>query len=310
MGIIFKIIIVIIGILVLISLTVNIIIFVQGIRYSKNISETWSNTLKCGKIFCESKIVDLPIPEQSGTDYNQVVARYCADLVYRIEMAEKEEYKPPPILTEELRMWNIKPDPFFGVLWFHENVVYIMFRGTKNMKEWMQDFTYEQKIFPKHEKISQQQITFLRDVSTPPHVHTGFLEVYNNFRDEVVAKLADLNPKQVIIGGHSLGAAVATICGLDLQLLGYNCIVYNFASPRVGDDLLCDLVNSSKLPLYRIVNTTDVIPTLPPSVAPNFTDSSKPYFYVHCGVIVNFTSNWKSLINNHLLPPYIEFLQT
>ena len=84
---------------------------------------------------------------------------------------------------------------------------------------------------------------------------------------------------------------------------GYITVVYNFASPRVGNPDFCDIINTT-LPVYRIVNTADIIPTLPPSVSPNFLNNEKPYIYKHCGIGKYFTDNWSSLLNNHLMNVY------
>jgi len=68
------------------------------------------------------------------------------------------------------------------------------------------------------------------------------------------------------------------------------------------------LVNKYNLPLYRIVNTSDVAPTFPVSVSPNFDDPENPFIYDHCGNAVYFTDNWKSLVNNHTLAVYVNWL--
>ena len=44
--------------------------------------------------------------------------------------------------------------------------------------------------------------------------------------------------KTIIVSGHRLGAAIATLVGIDLLQSGYtNIVVYSFASPRIGDNV-------------------------------------------------------------------------
>ena len=46
------------------------------------------------------------------------------------------------------------------------------------------------------------------------------------------------NPvKSIIVTGHSLGGAIATLAGLDLKRkYGYKVTLINFGSPRVGNE--------------------------------------------------------------------------
>ena len=297
----------------IVSLIVLISIKIKTRKYMASVKVCLKNKLQCEQYKCPRKITNLPVPEQNDTKYNSAVIRYLADLIVRVENAVTGQLLPPENLKEEMKIYNIEKSPLFGMLWSNNDnnrIVYIVFRGTINSEEWIQDFNYNQDVFQKNEKVKQQRAMFLRNTEVFPHVHNGFLNVYNNFREKLVSKLQELNPTQILLSGHSLGAGVSTICGLDLKLMGYNTIVYNFASPRVGDDNLCNLIKTSNLPVYRLVNTCDVVPTLPPSVSPNLEDPNNPYIYTHCGQGVYFTSNWKSIINNHLMGIYLEALDS
>lgn len=290
------------------SIILVIYIFLKWLKYKKALQIPIYNKLQCGEIYCIAQIVDLPIPKQKDQTFNVQVARFLVDLIVRISRGVNETFIEPQILKNELLMYDSKKNPIFGVLWSNDSIVYIAFRGTMETQEWMQNFTYRQTSFPNDNIMKQQHALFLNNSKTSPNIHSGFLEVYNNFRNDLINKLKQLNPKQVLIGGHSLGGAIATICGLDLKILGYNTIVYNFASPRVGDNEFCNLVKKYNLPLYRIVNTSDVAPTFPVSVSPNFDDPENPFIYDHCGNAVYFTDNWKSLVNNHTLAVYVNWL--
>lgn len=294
-----------------VTLCISIYLTIIGNKNSNAFKQIWINTLKCSpNIECPSIITDLSAPTEISEEYSPVVARYCADLIVRIENAvnHNEEIIDPKSLNNELILYNIDKKIPFGIVWSYNDILFIAFRGTNQIQEWAQDFSYSQNVFTQSKKepdMSQQKAMFLRNIENPPMIHRGFLEVYFNFRDKLLEKINDLKPTQIIITGHSLGAAISTICALDLKLLNYNTIAYNFASPRVGDINLSNLIITKKIPIYRMVNTLDIVPTLPPAVSPNFTEGNNPYLYSDCGTPISFSDNWKSNLNNHLMAVYI-----
>ncbi|NTW36269.1 MAG: hypothetical protein HGB17_09095, partial [Syntrophobacteraceae bacterium] len=77
----------------------------------------------------------------------------------------------------------------------------------------------------------------------------------------------------ICVTGHSLGGALSTVCAADLFCLGYDCVLYNFASPRVGGDTFSEWFNiqfaltySTKAQSYRawrINRREDPVPHTP-----------------------------------------------
>lgn len=65
--------------------------------------------------------------------------------------------------------------------------------------------------------------------------------------------------------GHSLGAALATICAAEDALLYKIRIeaLYTFGSPKVGDSWFADAFNKIGLNSWRIANRQDIVPFLP-----------------------------------------------
>jgi len=103
-------------------------------------------------------------------------------------------------------------------------------------------------------------------------VHEGFQETFERTADSMLAGvqkgLADNNAKNVLVTGHSLGAAVAT---LDAMFLKENLdpsvqlTTTVFGLPRVGDQAWADFVDSSLgTSLSFITNQDDPVPTVPP----------------------------------------------
>lgn len=293
---------------ILLILTISILSFISAQKVSNSITYVFKNKIQCGEDECEANIVDLPIPIDINKEYQRDVARYCADLVTRIEYLDIQD---PKGLKREDLVYSLDKTPVFGCIWTYNSTMWIAYRGTMDIKEWVKNFQFDQEIFSEDENQAtmQTKLRFLRNTSTQPNVHSGFLKIYDQFRDSVLQTVKKVNPRKIIVTGHSLGGAVATINALDLKNAGYDVSAYTFASPKIGDKSFCDIIDSSKLPLYRIFNTLDVIPTLPTSVSPNMKNAEQPFFYNDCGEPVFFSTNWKSLINNHTMGLYVDALE-
>jgi len=72
-------------------------------------------------------------------------------------------------------------------------------------------------------------------------IHEGFYSAYLNLAADLEAAVASLVPlsakasTKLLLTGHSLGGALATIAAFELSLIGYRVSgVYTFGSPRVG----------------------------------------------------------------------------
>ena len=124
----------------------------------------------------------------------------------------------------------------------------LAFRGTETTKR--QDLAIDAKAI----KVSVLE----------GRIHSGFRVAYDSVAKDIertVLKLADM---PLYITGHSLGAALATVA---TQRLEHNLKIreriaacYTFGSPRVGDSHY-DI--EFKSPIYRVVNTTDIVTTIP-----------------------------------------------
>ncbi|HLO17928.1 MAG TPA: hypothetical protein VK206_24070 [Anaerolineales bacterium] len=95
-------------------------------------------------------------------------------------------------------------------------------------------------------------------------VHSGFRIAYESVGKEIEESILSLKNIPLYITGHSLGAALATVA---TQRLEHNpwiretiAACYTFGSPRVGDQHY-DI--EFKSPIYRVVNTTDVVTVIP-----------------------------------------------
>ena len=88
-------------------------------------------------------------------------------------------------------------------------------------------------------------------------VHGGFAEALDAVWDEIAAALEQVRVP-LFYTGHSLGAALATLAAARMPPHA----VYTFGSPRVGDAGFAR--HLADVPVYRLVNHCDLVPTVPP----------------------------------------------
>ena len=99
------------------------------------------------------------------------------------------------------------------------------------------------------------------------HVHNGFMKAYESVAEDIKKDLLELKDVPLYVTGHSLGAALATVATQNLEhdhryprFRDMIAACYTFGSPRVGNS---HYAQEFKSPIYRVVNTTDVVTTVP-----------------------------------------------
>ncbi len=95
-------------------------------------------------------------------------------------------------------------------------------------------------------------------------VHVGFRDAYDEVALEIEESLTDKNHDRwpLFITGHSLGGALATVATQSLERIIGDQIsaCYTYGSPRVGNN---EYQKNMKAPIYRIVNSTDIVSLVP-----------------------------------------------
>ena len=89
-------------------------------------------------------------------------------------------------------------------------------------------------------------------------VHQGFKDALEEIWPDLFAHLTKLDREgiNIWVTGHSLGAALATLCGARYgKVRG----VYSFGSPKVGDE---EFRRHLDVSIYRVVNNDDIVPRL------------------------------------------------
>lgn len=92
-------------------------------------------------------------------------------------------------------------------------------------------------------------------------VHSGFLKAFNHVSDAIAEDLAKNKGIPVYITGHSLGGALA-VMATRILVSDSQGACYTFGGPRVGNAKVDDQI---KTPIYRIVNSADLVPRVPPA---------------------------------------------
>jgi hypothetical protein len=179
----------------------------------------------------------------------------------------------------------------------------------------------------------------LFDDDTPPLIHSGFKNAYlRNIRDRIFTNLQllidkNLVPKNIIITGHSLGAAVCSILTYDLsininhmfpnkQYENTDIFCYSFGSPRPGDYMFSTQMENIQnaygigyrlRDYYTIINNADIVPQLPLGInipkSNSFVDRIldivyKQQYYSHITNIICYPHNVGNVSDNHTLTTY------
>ncbi|KAF1358033.1 lipase precursor [Lizonia empirigonia] len=106
-------------------------------------------------------------------------------------------------------------------------------------------------------------------------VHTGFYSSWLNTRNVVLPHVTEALAKypnyQLVLVGHSLGGAIATLAGLDFKARGWHPRVTTFGEPRLGNKNLNAYIDArfnitgdhDSNTLHRVTHAGDPVPLLP-----------------------------------------------
>lgn len=195
-------------------------------------------------------------------------------------------YSKPIWGADQLLCFFLEHEPYAFVATSPDGTGYLVFRGTDSDADWVENLKFDQVEYafaPGFGKTNQ-----------------GFTGVYSSMREDVLQVLSGIPPiKKLVITGHSLGSALSTLAVPDLcaNLAGSDAIKMihcNFASPRTGDQAFVAAYNRCGVPTFRLVNTCDIVPTVPASVL-----TFDLPIYSHVGTPVDFTAQYGSIPANH-----------
>lgn len=178
---------------------------------------------------------------------------------------------------------------------------YIVFRGSKGEADWRINLRVQQQLFSLEQPLDQSaadleervetmekaaqaayqqqvqavtaQVVADRDLtypkeyaesSRPVKMHSGFMQAYLSVRDQIHQVVQQSGITQWRITGHSLGGALAILCGLDLQYnFDHGIQVYTFGAPKVGNADFVASYNGRVPESWRLVYGWDIVAKLP-----------------------------------------------
>ena len=177
------------------------------------------------------------VNKQTPTKIENILTEGCSPLVQSYESVEF-------LYTRGTTRNSQKVVPCGFVALNSENLV-IAIRGTENLE----DYYYNLLAMPNTQTI-----------------HSGFDFYVNSFWEQLeeIINRANTDQKNILITGHSLGGAAAILISQRLSTILANAksATYVFGSPPVSTQKL-----NSNIPIYRFVNSGDLIPHLPQMIS-------------------------------------------
>ena len=140
----------------------------------------------------------------------------------------------------------------------------VSFRGSLNGANWYADMLASLRPWPLDDLANAEWCQGCK-------AHYGFTEAYDELRTDVHQAIADLNCTRLVLAGHSLGAAIATIASFDLRsAMGYHVeATWAFGKPRIGNaEFANSFVAAATLQgvspaIWRVVHYHDPVPRAP-----------------------------------------------
>lgn len=159
-----------------------------------------------------------------------------------------------------------------------ERQVHITFLGSVAKMDWIHNFMFWVKPYKRMKKLF--------------FVHAGFLKIWKIARPYVTNFLIDNADKYdcIIIKGHSLGGAIATLCLEHVSWMQEEGMLkesVRYAAVTSGAPRVCSILGYRNFArrcwkMFRVRYRNDGIPTLPPAI----------FGYKHVGSLVQFGKIW------------------
>ena len=218
---------------------------------------TWRDVLQPGLASGFFDTVPLPAFDPQAQGYVPANAWWLAELsrlAYRHDT--EEDISPPiPLRATFLEKARLRQVAFFNSGETHTQALLV---------ESESPLLFSVLVFRGTEQNVKDFVTDLRTLPVPVIggsvlVHEGFLRGLDSVWQQISRRLDGIT-SPLFYTGHSLGAALATLAASRRPPRA----VYTFGSPRVGNDAFVSALQN--VPVYRIVDGNDMIPTLPPEV--------------------------------------------
>lgn len=174
----------------------------------------------------------------------------------------------------------------FGFVLQKDNRIFIVIRGTMDLQDFIADAEclYEKTSFG--------------------NIHRGFFNDFSYIMPEILIALEKIQLPYVdiIITGHSLGAAVASLVSYALYVhilvkmysFQAKLACYPIAMPHVGDASFAERYATVAIPTFSIANINDIVPKVPIG-----------FGYVPLVNHVQLDFNYDEIVKNHAIEHYL-----
>ena len=180
------------------------------------------------------------------------------EILYNVGLTDKvySEQKDIDFKAQRLKLikWiDDKKTDTQGFVAIKDKSIYIVWRGSSSKKDFQND-------------ASIDKVPFVQDGEK---VHIGFKSSWDAVKDETYKSfekaLSTLGGEgevdNIVVCGHSLGAAVSTLCAYEIYSIykSNKIICCTIGSPRVGNKVFKQNFDKSSIESLRIVHNNDVV---------------------------------------------------
>jgi hypothetical protein len=167
------------------------------------------------------------------------------------------------------------------------NFYILCFRGSLSLSDIIADLT-----------ISSTPYKYLNGTELAgARVQKGFYDEWISLRDDLLQVKNVVGNNPLMIAGDSLGADLAMLTAVDYFKDLTNIGIYTFASPRVGNNVFIEQLETIPI-FWDTINVNDIFPDLPPPVTISIGQTSL-YDTVHKRVVTNMQTG--TVANNHYI---------
>ena len=162
-------------------------------------------------------------------------------IAYHCNNVYSDKYKPYDKATP------FKKGAINGYFLKFNETLYVFIAGTDEIKDVLTDI----RLIPSH----------FDGESDNMKVHRGFEKAYKRIEALIIERCTF--EKRVIIAGHSMGGAIATLASYKLGIVVPDTTCVTFGSPRVGNRSFIKSFNKRVTDSYRIVHRNDMVTKWP-----------------------------------------------
>lgn len=166
-----------------------------------------------------------------------------------------------------------KPANLAGfVAWDSEqDAIVVSFRGTQgtSIRNWLKNLdAFTTKPYSQYPKAK---------------VHGGFHQAWVDLRPDIMAAVAKVQAEHstniVLVTGHSLGAAIASVAAFDMKLnYGLSPSLIDLGRPRVGNYEFAEALSVEISSVFRMTHHDDLVPHAPPEFSGFYHSGDEIFF--------------------------------